>query len=94
MILVNRQGSGQQRYQRLFGETKVHSRITTNEMADSVEVYVMIEEIRNIPIIVSTFKEVTIWYTERLGFEVRSSDGHLDDCCAERLVVRTPYVRD
>jgi catechol 2,3-dioxygenase-like lactoylglutathione lyase family enzyme len=45
-------------------------------MVDSVEVYVMIEEIRSIPVIVSNLKEATIWYTEKLGFEVRSSDGH------------------
>ena len=36
----------------------------------------MITEIRSIPVIVSDLDEAIPWYQEKLGFEVRESDGH------------------
>lgn len=36
----------------------------------------MIAEIRSIPIIVSDLDAAISWYQEKLGFEVRESDGH------------------
>lgn len=36
----------------------------------------MITEIRSIPVIVSDLDKAISWYQEKLGFEVRESDGH------------------
>ena len=36
----------------------------------------MIKEIRSVPVTVSNLTEATAWYRDKLGFEVRVSDGH------------------
>ena len=36
----------------------------------------MITEIRSVPVIVSELDDAISWYQEKLGFEVRESDGH------------------
>ncbi len=40
------------------------------------EVRNLIKEIRSVPVAVSDLEEATAWYKDRLGFEVRESDGH------------------
>jgi lactoylglutathione lyase len=41
-----------------------------------MEVKTVIEEIRSVPVTVSDTKEASEWYRDKLGFEIRKSDGH------------------